>query len=91
MVKNFAFWNDAKKSGHLDHPLQSYGQIYFNIFRYILRKAGLIWFNTSWIKNKNIFINDMTWAIPSLRSEKIRKLEPPEKSVSFRKCDFSGA
>ena len=68
-----------------------YGQIYFNIFRYILQKAGLIWFNTSQTKNKNIFINDMTWAIPSLRSEKFRKPEPPEKSVSFRKCDFSGA
>ena len=32
----------------------------------------------------------MTWAIPSLRSEKFRKPEPPEKSVSFRKYDFRG-
>ena len=32
----------------------------------------------------------MTWAIPSLRSEKFRKPEPPEKSVSFRKYDFWG-
>ena len=91
VVINFDFRHGAKKSGHLDNPLQSYGKICFNIFQYILRKAGLIWFNTSWIKNKNIFINDMTWAIPSLRSEKFRKPEPPEKSVSFRKCDFSGA
>ena len=32
----------------------------------------------------------MALAIPSLRSENIRKPEPPQKSVSFRKCDFSG-
>ena len=43
VVINFDFRHGAKKSGHLDHPLQSYGQIYFNIFRYILRKAGLLW------------------------------------------------
>ena len=41
------FRHGAKKSGHLDYPLQSYGQIYFNIFRYILRKACLLWFSTS--------------------------------------------
>ena len=33
----------------LGHPLQSYGKIYFNIFRYILRKVGLLWFATSYI------------------------------------------
>ena len=27
VVINFDFWHGAKKSGHLDHPLQSYGQI----------------------------------------------------------------
>ena len=31
-VLHFDFRNEAKKSGHLDHPLQSYGQIYFNTF-----------------------------------------------------------
>ena len=36
-VLNFDF-------SHLEHTLQSYGQIYFNIFRYILQKTGLIWF-----------------------------------------------
>ena len=79
--------NDPEKSGHM---LQSYGKIYFNIFQYILRKAGLIWFNTSWIKNKNIFINDMTWAIPNLRSEKFRKPEPPKKSVFSENMIFGG-
>ena len=39
VVVNFDFRHGAKKSGHLDHPLQSYGQIYVNIFRYILQKA----------------------------------------------------
>ena len=84
VVINFDFRHGAKKSGHLDNPLQSYGKICFNIFQYILRKAGLIWFNTSWIKNKNIFINDMTRAIP-LRSEKFRKPEPSEKKCFFQK------
>ena len=28
VVINFDFRNGAKKSGHLDHPLQSYGQIF---------------------------------------------------------------
>ena len=39
------FRHGAQKSGHSDHPLQSYGQIYFNIFRYILQKffcSGLL-------------------------------------------------
>ena len=39
IVLNFDFRNGAKKSGRLDHPLQSYGQIYFNIFQYILQKV----------------------------------------------------
>ena len=90
MVINFDFRRGAKKSSHLDNPLQSYGKICFNIFQYILRKAGLIWFNTSWIKNKNIFINDMTWAIPSLRSEKFRKLEPPKKVFCSENMIFWG-
>ena len=47
VVIDFDFRHGTKKSGFLNHPLQSYGQIYFNIFRYILRKAGLIRFNTS--------------------------------------------
>ena len=53
-------------------------------------QAGWPWLATTYIK-KNIFINNMTWAIPSLRSEKFRKPEPPEKRVSFGKCDFSWA
>ena len=32
VVTNFDFRHWAKKSGHLDHLLQSYGQIYFNVF-----------------------------------------------------------
>ena len=72
----------------MDHPLQSYSQIYFNIFRYILQKAGLIWFNTSLIKNKNIFINDMHWDIPSLRSEK--NWNPPEKMFLSENVIFRG-
>ena len=32
VVFNFDFRNGAKKLGHLDHPLQSYGKIFFNIF-----------------------------------------------------------
>ena len=32
VVINFDFRHGAKKSVHLDHLLQSYGQIYFNIF-----------------------------------------------------------
>ena len=47
VVLNFDFRHGAKKTGHLDHPLQSYGQIYFNIFRYILPKAGWLWLATS--------------------------------------------
>ena len=31
-LQNFDFRNGAKKLGHLDHPLQSYGKIFFNIF-----------------------------------------------------------
>ena len=27
---NFYLWSGAKKLGHLDHPLQSYGQIYIS-------------------------------------------------------------
>ena len=40
MFLNFDFRNGAKKSGRLDHPLQSYGQICLNIFRYISAKVG---------------------------------------------------
>ena len=39
-VLNYDFRNGAKKSGHFDHPLQSCGQIYFNIFRHISAKVG---------------------------------------------------
>ena len=66
----------ATKSGHLS--LKSYGQIYFNIFRYILRKAGFLWFPTSYIK-KNIFINDYHWDIPGLHSQWFSTPEPPQK------------
>ena len=44
---NFDVRNGAKKLGHLDHPLQSYGQIYFNIFWYISTKLDLIWFKSA--------------------------------------------
>ena len=58
VVLNFYFRNGAEKSGPLDRPWQGYGQIYFSTFRYILRKAGLLWFATRYIKNKNCFVND---------------------------------
>ena len=32
VLLNFDFRNEVKKSGHLDHLLQSYGQKYFDIF-----------------------------------------------------------
>ena len=32
VVINFDFWHGAKQTSHLDYPLQSYGQIYFDIF-----------------------------------------------------------
>ena len=38
---------------------------------------------TSSIKNKNIFINDMHWDIPSLRSEKFRNRNPRKKCFYF--------
>ena len=86
MVINFDFRHGAKKTGHMDHPLQSYGQIDFDIFYKKLDDFG----GPPAKSKKNIFINYMTWAIPGLRSEKFRKPESPEKTVSFRKYDFSG-
>ena len=56
---NFDVWNENKKSGHLDHPLPSYGEIHFNIFVYISAKAGFLWFPTRYIKNKNCFLKDL--------------------------------
>ena len=41
VVLNFDFRNGAKRSGHLDHLLQSYGQIYFDIFQEKLVYSGL--------------------------------------------------
>ena len=52
VVLDFDFRHGAKKSGRLDHPLQSYGQIYFNIFACILRKAGFLWFPAREIKTQ---------------------------------------
>ena len=40
-VLHFDFRNEAKKSGHLDHLLQGYGQIYFDIFQQRLVYSGL--------------------------------------------------
>ena len=42
------------------------------------------------LHKKNIFINNMTWAIPSLRSEKFRKPEPPEKVSLSENVTFRG-
>ena len=39
VVIDFDFRHGAKESSHFDQPLQSYGQIYFNIFRNILQKV----------------------------------------------------
>ena len=52
-------------------------------------QAGWPWLATTDIK-KNIFINNMTWAIPSLRSEKFRKPEPPEKVFLSENVTFRG-
>ena len=52
-------------------------------------QAGWPWLATTYIK-KNIFINNMTWAIPSLRSEKFRKPEPPEKVSLSENVTFRG-
>ena len=87
VVINFNFRHGAKKSGHLDHLLQSYGQIYFNIFWYILQKAGWLWLATSYIKK---IIYDMTLAIPGQWGESRWTPEPPQKKVYFRKWYFSG-
>ena len=64
---NFDFRNGAKKLGHLDHPLESYGQIYFNILRYILRKCWMT-LDDHHLDKKNIFTNDMTWTTCGLNS-----------------------
>ena len=42
VVLNFDFRHGAKKSGHLDHLLQSYGQIYFDIFYEKLVSSGFL-------------------------------------------------
>ena len=52
VLMKFDFWNETKKSGHLDHPLPCYGEIHFNIFLYISAKAGFLWFPTGYIKKK---------------------------------------
>ena len=84
-------WNQpgTKKSGHLDHPLQSYGQKYFNIFLYISAKAGWLWLATGLIKNKNCFVRDLHWTTSSLRSQWESTPEPPKKCF-FRKFWFFG-
>ena len=79
MVINFDFRHGAKKSGHLDHPLQSYGQIYFNIFLYISAKLGWLWMTTRYIKNNNCFVNDMLGLLVAFRSAWFSTPEPPEK------------
>ena len=56
-IENFVYmgeiivrWSTPRSPG-MTHPslatLSSCGQIYFNIFRYFLRKVGLVWFATS--------------------------------------------
>ena len=74
---------EPEKSGHL----QSYGQIYFNIFQYILRKASLIWCNTRCIKNKNCFMKDLHWATCGLKSQ---TPEPPHKRFLSENVIFWG-
>ena len=54
-------WRVCDSPSNLYHPLQNCGQIYFNIFRYILAKACLIWWNTRYIKNKNYLVNNLNW------------------------------
>ena len=40
-LEKIDFRNGAEKSGHSDHLFQSYGRIYFNIFRYISIYFGI--------------------------------------------------
>ena len=54
-----------------------------------LRKADWLWLATSYIQ-KNIFINDVHWSTYGLSSQSVSTPEPPQKNVSYRKCDFSG-
>ena len=75
LASPFDFRHGSKKSSHLDKV----AKLWPNIFQYIS-----ICFTKSWFplvsyqldKKQNIFIHDMHWDIPGLRSEKIpSKLE----------------
>ena len=57
----------------------------------VLRQEGYHFGRNDKIKNKNIFINDMHWTTCGFNSPKFSPPEPPQKNVSFRKCDFSGS
>ena len=57
VVLNFDFRHGAKKSGHLDQLLQSYGKIHFNIFRYIFMKRYVPL--VSYKLDVNIFVEDL--------------------------------
>ena len=57
--------NGAKKSVHLDHLLQSYGQINFNFFQQKLDDIGG---HQGTSKTKKI-VNEMHWTTPGLHCE----------------------
>ena len=76
---------EPKKSGHLDHLLQSYGQIYFDIFQQRLVYSGL---SKGTSKQKKI-VKDLHWTTSGLRKEWLGTPKSPEKMFFFfRKCDF---
>ena len=87
-VLHFDFRNEAKKSGHLDHPLQSYGQIYFNIFWYISAKAGLLQ-GTSKTKIVSGW-KDIHWTTCGLCSHTFSPPEPPQKMSLSENVIFWG-
>ena len=90
MVLNYDFRKGANKSGHLDLPSQSYGQIYFNIFRYISAKIGWLWMTTRYIKNKNCFVKDLHQTAPGLHWEWLGTPEPREKMFPLENVTFRG-
>ena len=68
----------------------SYGQIYFNTFRQILRNVSLLWFATRYIKKKNIFVGDLNWATCGLRQVLGGTPEPPQKMFLSENVIFRG-
>ena len=89
MVLNFDFRNGVKWNSHLDHLFQSYGQLYFNTFRYISAKVGWLWETTRCIKNKNCFMICIGIPVAFVLNGSERR-NPLQKNISLGKCVFWG-